>query len=405
MTIFNFDLFTSINEKRYYIWDNAFRIDDLISAGIYKNRDILDWVRKYNFDKWAIGIFVSEKAIKTKSPISRLDPSNREFSEFGELLFPKGTTGFGDLSKIKSYLNKKEGGKDLQVQGPNIQLRKSSKDLKNKYYFDDQSKGKKGQLITESAIEFEGDTIYLFIFEKGSNNEHRARQLNGIVYEYGVKKSLGLKHSPKGEKWDAVGPLDKSYLEDKLGTNDIYLNGKLLTDLDLIPDSFLKEDNNWSIKSCSNSGSTIYFADFKRISGLRYNNGRLSLVDKNLHSFILVVGFHTAGKFTDEYIINVKIENWKNYIPDVSNREVLNKLESMYNDISEHRLKGSRTEETELAWSEFRSKYSDLTKDKDIKLNFKRDSSGQLRVQCSMSKNAFRNTLLKDNDYIHIKSK
>jgi hypothetical protein len=390
-------------EKRLYIWDKPFRIDDLLSSGIYKTGDIFNWIRKYKFDKWAIGIFVSEKRLKSNSPLKRIDDRKPISSEFGKLLDE------GDLDKIKSFIDEydKMDIKDIR----DIHLRKSSKGVKSKNYFNDESKSSKGCLIEESKINFEGDDIYLYIFERGSNNDKRARQLNGIVYEAELKKSLNLEFATKGERWDAIGSLDSSYLDKKLKSgSEIYLNNKRLLDYNLIPQDFLQPDNNWSIKSCSNSSSTIYFADFKRISGLVLDkNNILSLTDKNLENFILVVGFHTSGNFTEEYIINVKLSNWKKLIPNVSNRSIILQLQQMYRDLEQHRLgkpeqPAFRTKEKDEKWTKYRKKWSKLTENTDIKLNFKRDTKGQLRIQCSMSKKVFKDKLLKNNDFILIKN-
>jgi hypothetical protein len=319
-----------------------------------------------------------------------------------------------DIKAIKSYMDKNPGGKNLEIQGPNIDLRSSSKGIKSKKYFSSDSQSGKGELIKESVFNYLGQEVYLYIFEKGSNSDKRARQLNGIVYEKNVRETIGLKSSTKGERWDAVGSLDSSYLDKKVNSGaKVYLNGDtdsdLLNDYNLIPQDFLQPNNNWSIKSCSDSkNASIYFADFKRISGLERIDTRLVLVDKNLDNFILVVGFHNKGQFTKEYIINVKLDNWKKLIPDVSNSEVITKLEEMYNNLEQHRLgsksnPGKRTTETEQAWKEYCATYSKITENFGIKLNFKRDSKGQLRIQCSMNKLVFYNELLKNNDYILIK--
>jgi hypothetical protein len=80
----------------------------------------------------------------------------------------------------------------------------------------------------------------------------------------------------------------------------------------------------------------------------------------------------------------------------------------MYNNLEQHRLgsksnPGERTDETELAWREYCATYRKITENYGIKLNFKRDTKGQLRIQCSMNKSVFYNELLKNNDYILIK--
>ena len=71
----------------------------------------------------------------------------------------------------------------------------------------------------------------------------------------------------------------------------------------------------------------------------------------------------------------------------------------MYDELSEHRLIGERDPE-DLKWKEFTAKYSKICKDSILKLRFKRDSKGQLRIQSSISNLSFRNEILKNN---HIK--
>jgi hypothetical protein len=409
--IVNFKNYTLVQEARLFIWAKPFRIDDLFNSGFFKEVDIFNWMRKYQFDRWAVGVLVSKNQLKKKSTFKRFPDRSPVKSEFGDLLDK------GDIDSIEAY-RKDFSDKDLKDKIDDLKLRLSGKGVKGENYFDDTKQIGKGSIIQESKFIYEGDEIYLYIFENNSNSSKRARQLNGIIYESEVKRMAKLDHSPKGERWDAIGSLDSSYLDNKVNSGaKIYLNGDtesdLLNDYNLIPQDFLQPNNNWSIKSCSDSkNASIYLADFKRISGLNLvgNPGEytLHLIDKNLDNFILVVGLHTKGQFTKEYIINVKLENWRKLIPDVSNRGVINKLEEMYNNLEQHRLgsksnPGKRTDETELAWREYCATYRKITENYGIKLNFKRDTKGQLRIQCSMSKSVFYNELLKNNDYILIK--
>lgn len=411
--------FSSILEQKLWIWSkdenhkSSFRIEDLFNSSIYKNEDVKGWMSKYGFDRWAIAVFVTKTPPKKGSFIKRYDDRTPQRSEFGELL------DSGDLDAIKKYIDEKPGGIDLTKLSNNqldIKLRTSSKGLRSKMYFDSESKSRKGHLINESGFDYSGQMVYLYVFEKSSHDGIRARQLRGILYEKNVRTSFGLTEKTKGEKWDAWGSLELDKLLQRVESGQLYLNGSddknIIDDLNKIPKGFLN-DINWSIKSCDiKPGSAIYFGDFKRISGLegtgKSPNYKLKLVDKTESNFILFVGFHSGGEFKEEYIIDVKVENWKKLIPDVSNRDVINKLEEMYNELEEHRLgskskPGMRTETTENHWKEYCEKYSKITENYGIKLNFKRDSKGQLRIQCSMSKNFFFNKLLKDNDYILIK--
>lgn len=388
--VLKFDNFIN-EEKNYYIFDRAFRIDDLIISNIYKNSDIYNWTKKYDFDRWAIGIFVTENSLDIDSPINRIEDRTPTKSEFGNLLDKD------NIQDISKELNKKIDIEDSS-------LRISGRDIKNKRFFSDTSKDKKGLLIEESKIEYEGVFIYLYIFNKGRNDRLRARQLNGIVYESRLKRSLNLKEAKKGQKWDAYGKIDLNFLENVSG--EVLFNAKELNnDFSEIPDTFLR-DYNWSIKSCSNSSSSIYFADFKRISGLDFTNGELIKIDNELEDFMLIVGFHTGGKFTHEYIIKVNIVKWLKYIPDVNDPETMEELSNMYNELSKHRIvNGIKNDETESNWNNFRNKYGELTKDKPLKLNFKRDTKGQLRIQCSMSIANFEKYILEENNYILIKDR
>lgn len=402
--MFNIKKFTDFQllteEARMYIWAKSFRIDDLLSSNIYKTSDIFKWMREYSFDRWAIGIFVTKKKATSDSPLNRFKTTKPEHSEFGELL------DSGDLDKIESYIQDDKELSNIE----DVDLRLSSKGASGKYFFNSESKVGKGQLIEESVFNFNGDEIYLWIFERNSNKDNRARQLRGIVYEKQIKTSLRLKESPKGERWDATGPLDFKYINEILNSDaDILLNGRKIVSSLQIPDDFFKVDNNWSIKSCSYKSSSIYFADFKRISGLIKEGNRLIRTDKDLSNFILVVGFHESGIFTKQYIVNVDINNWKRMIPDISDNKVIAELESMYKELQNHRLgsksnPGERTDETEAAWVEYMKKWRKLTKNTPIKLNFKRDTEGQLRIQCSMSVKVFNEILLKENDWILIQN-
>jgi hypothetical protein len=401
--ICSFENYTLVQEARLFIWAKPFRIDDLFNSKLFKETDVFNWMRKYKFDRYAIGVLVSKEKIKDKkATIKRYDDRSPVKSEFGNLL------DTGDIDSIEAYKSKSSES-DISDKISSLELRLSKKGVKGEHYFDDEKKVGKGDIIEESKFNYNDSEIYLYIFDKGKNNDKRARQLNGIIYEADIKREIGLKHSPKGERWDAVGALDKLYLAkmDSKGYN-LFFNSEEMNDYSVIPVSFFDENNNWSVKSCSNKGSTIYFGDFKRISGLVVTkNGKIKLVDKNLKNFMLVVGLHTNGIFTKKYIVNVNLDYWLTLIPDVSDPKIIKELELMYLKLEEHRLgkpssPGVRTDETESMWKEFTNRFKKLTKDKKIKLNFKRDTKGQLRIQCSMSRKFFETEFIKNSDYILI---
>jgi hypothetical protein len=398
----NFNKF--VNEKKYYIWDRAFRINDILNSNIYTTREVFSWMKKYSFDKWAIAIFITKDPVKTKSTIKR-DDKYGDDSIFGKLLDQ------GDLDEISEYLRKKDSEDfDIGISRPmdniNSELRNTSRDIKNKSFFDDQSKKLNGILIEESILDIGEDEVYVFLFNRNKNDESRARQMHGFVYESVIKSGLSLKEGTKGAKWDAFGSIDRDFINEKALEKNVYLKygGKInkISNFGDIPNS-LKKDNNWSIKTNSNKSSSIDLADFRRISGLEIDSdGKIKKRQSNIQDFMFVIGYHTDGIIDKEYIVHIRLENWSKYLPNLSDRNILHQIENMYKELPKHKLAGKRTEETEREWKKFTNKYSAITNDKPIKLSFKRDSKGQLRIQCTLTKKLFNDLILKDNDYILI---
>lgn len=351
-------------EKKLYIFQRKFRIDDLFEHEIYSPLQIRKWMGVYNFDTMAHAMFVS------------IDPiSNR----------------------------------------PLFGLRKSSKDLKNKVYFNDESKDHKGYLIEDSKMILEnGEEIYLYVFEKNSNASKRARQTHGFAYEGEVKRMNKLKKLVQTGKWDAEGNLDKFYLESKLPAKIEFFDGKSYKSIvktddlgidhitwDEIDPSF-KESTFWNIK-CSKRGSSIDMGDFKRISGLIFKNGELEITKDVVDHFMFVVGFHNGDKKVNlEYIILMPVWKWMMYLPDIKKPETFARIERMYIELSNFRLKGERTEDTESKWKIYRNEYSDISNSSEIKLRFKRDTKGQLRIQGAINYTDFINTIIKENKHIKI---
>ena len=402
MSIFKFNNF--INEEvKYYIFEKPFRIDDLMKSKFYSEKILKKWANEFNFDKWAIGLFISKKEINPnafiETPFKRKEDRNVKTSDL--------TLDLEEGENLEEVEVEEIDIKELLEKIPNkIELRLSSKGTKNKIYFDDSSKGNKGFLIEESKIKYGGDEFYLFLFERGMNDSKRARQLHGFVYEKEVKTKFKLKETTKGEKWDAVGYLNTDYIKERMEDSKVSIskNGIIspVNNIELIESNFdTKSDFNWSIKACSVKSSSVYFADFKRISGLKMDdNGNLNLNKKELSKYILVVGKHEKGEFIKEYVISIDVDKWLSYLPNVKNVNVIKQLEEMYSELPKHRVKnGKGTSSKE--WKEFCSKYGKITENTDISLNFKRDTKGQLRIQSSMSNNGF-NRLLKENDHIII---
>lgn len=389
----------------YYIFEKPFRIDDLIQSKLFELRDISKWAKKHEFDKWAIGLFVSEEQIDIESPIDRFETGKKahEYSE-EELL---------DVEE--SDIEEKEFDlKELLEKIPDkTKLRISSRGTKNKLRFDTKSKGMSGIIVDECKIQYEGVDLKLFIFNKGKNDKARARQLHGFVYEEEVRKRFDLEKPTKGEKWDAVGRINFDFIAEKMVDHDIYIfDSGLKRKVNYISDIESEFDKNsilnWSIKASSNkAGTSLYFGDFKRISGLEYKGDKLVLNKTELNKYMLVVGKHEKGEFVKEYLIEIDINKWIKYLPDnLMSRGVLDKLEDMYSELKDHKVESKEEQEKgNKAWKEYVEKYSKLTDGEyKISLNFKRDSKGQIRIQSSMNSKLFEK-LLSENKHILLEKK
>jgi hypothetical protein len=396
----NFLLNEEIEAKGvYYIFERPFRIDDLIKSKLFEISDISKWAKKHEFDKWAVGLFVSESQIDIESPIERYGDVSKphEYSE-------------EDLIEIEEEPEEMIFDlKDLLEKTPDkTKLRISSRGTKNKLRFDTKSIGMSGIIVEECRIKYEDVELKLFVFNKGKNDKARARQLHGFVYEEEVRRGFDLEKPTKGEKWDAIGRINTKFIDEKLADYDIFIvEGNKKTKVNYIKDIESNFDTNtllnWSIKASSNkNGTSIYFGDFKRISGLEYKGDNLVLNKNDLSKYMLVVGKHQSGEFIKEYVIEIDINKWMKYLPDnLGSRDILDKLENMYNELKDHKAL-SKEEQTkgEKSWKEYTSKYSKLTEGENkISLNFKRDSKGQLRIQSSMTDKLF-NKLLSENKHI-----
>ena len=389
----------------YYIFEKPFRIDDLIQSKLFELRDISKWAKKHEFDKWAIGLFVSEEQIDIESPIDRFETGKKahEYSE-EELL---------DVEE--SDIEEKEFDlKELLEKIPDkTKLRISSRGTKNKLRFDTKSKGMSGIIVDECKIQYEGIDLKLFIFNKGKNDKARARQLHGFVYEEEIRKRFDLEKPTKGEKWDAVGRINFDFIAEKMVDHDIYIfDSGLKRKVNYISDIEYEFDKNsilnWSIKASSNkAGTSLYFGDFKRISGLEYEGDKLVLNKTELNKYMLVVGKHEKGEFVKEYLVEIDINKWIKYLPDnLMSREVLDKLENMYSELKDHKAESKEEQEKgNKAWKEYVEKYSKLTDGEyKISLNFKRDSKGQIRIQSSMNSKLFEK-LLSENKHVLLEKK
>lgn len=367
-----------INEEKLFIYHTTFKIYDLFGKGIYKNSQIKKWMSRYDFDEYAHCVLVT-KSIPTSSEEDRY-----------------------------------------------IELPKSDLRIRNVRFFDSDIKKHVGHMPEDSKVEVEdGQEIYLYVFKKNSNEKNRARQLHGFIYEGDIRRYNGLKRYDKTQQWDAEGGMDKTYLiwRAKSGKRvELFEKGTYhdlvkidpLTGVkeliwspkdgeqkfDLYPDIF-SELRNWSIK-CMKLKTDVEMGDFKRISGIELDGGKLRIKKSTTEYFMLAVGFHDGidkKNIVEEYIVLMPSKVWNTYLPDLVSKK--DDFEKMYNELLSHRLKGDRTLEQEAAWLQFRTTYKKLSEENTIKLRFKRDSKGQLRIQSAISYNDFKSKILQ-NPHIKI---
>jgi hypothetical protein len=376
-----------ILEKKLYIFQRRFRIKSLLESSIYDESIIRNWMEIYNFDEYALCMFVTLEPTK-----------NRPFSNASD-----------DIEEEQIEYKKRW---DIRI---------SSKDIKNKDYFDapellkigeleNNKHNFNGYLIEDSKLNDNGSEIYLFVFIRNSNDSQRARQNHGFVYESNLIKLNKLNSMPNPDKWDAYGSLDKRFLNKRFPADIKYFNGTeyistinengLDVDFSLV-DNKLKRDLYWNIK-CIRKGGSIDMGDFKRISGLEFIDGSLQRIyDDKVKGFILAIGFHDGiGNIIEEYIIYIDLDIWKSYLPDLSEgSEAFDMLNNMYNELLNYKLKVIGN--VQKSWEDYRSEFSLITQDYPIKLRFKKDSKGQLRIQCAINYSIFKKIIL-ENPHIKI---
>jgi len=350
-----------INENKLYLFNRKFRISSLIESKIYPLKLVKKWMSEYDCDQFAHCVLVS------KSPITK-------------------------TTDVK-YL-----------------IQTTSRDISNVNYFNTSTKKYDGYLPEDSKLIINEQEVFLYIFKKNSNLQNRARQIHGFIYEGEVKNLNGLAKLKKTDKWDAEGGLDKSYLTRRIEQQKSveFFNGSTYLDLvkideisgfkecnwELVPQGF-KDHHNWSIK-CMANRTDIEFGDFKRISGLEKDGKKIKILHSNEQNFMIAIGFHDGSadkKVLVEYIICMPVSIWKTFLPNLQTK--LEDITMMYNDLDQHKLVGERTEESEKNWQYYTSIYKGICSDTPIKLRFKRDSKGQLRIQCAMSFTNFTNLVLK----------
>jgi hypothetical protein len=287
--------------------------------------------------------------------------------------------------------------------------------IKSKKFF--YNKETIGNIIEDSFFYVDNKKFFLF---KLNPIEYKltSRQRHGFIYEMEVKDLNNLQILKNIHKWDAYGSLDKEFILNRMENDKIIIlydsNETIVVDNDNIDEIWynsykmrkFKENIHWSIKCMANK-TDIELGDFKRISGLTTDDdNNIKQVDSDIERFFLVVSFHdntSEKKIIEEYIIFMGTYEWKSYLPktlfELHNGNYV--YNEMYDELKQHRLIGNRTEETEYKWNLFTQKYRELTKNSLIKLRFKRDTKGQLRIQSAISYNNFINILLK-NPHIKI---
>jgi hypothetical protein len=283
------------------------------------------------------------------------------------------------------------------------------KNIKNKFYFVDTPKV--GTLIEESRFMIGNKSFYIYKLNRKEYKQN-TRQKHGFLYELEIIDLNHLRNLPNVAKWDAYGDLDKNFLDKRLeiGKQIYYydygnsLNIENIDSWDLISNKFRKE-HFWSIK-CMADRTDIELGDFKRISGLSIDsNGNIVHKKTDIEDFFMMVSFHDntqTKEIIEEYLIYFDVKSWESYLPkklfEIEDNEPL--FIKMYRELNEHRLIGERTKSTEEKWNIFTNKYRKLS-DSIIKLRFKRDTKGQLRIQSAISYNSFKNIILK-NPHIKI---
>lgn len=289
------------------------------------------------------------------------------------------------------------------------------KNLKKKSFYNKESVG----ILLEDSIFYQGNKkFYLY---KLNQIEYKltSRQKHGFIYEMEIKDLNKLKILANIAKWDAYGDLDKDFLEERInkdkkivlydGSEMINIDNNNIDELWDYSSKFrkFKDEIHWSIKCMANK-TDIELGDFKRIAGLYTddNDGIVKQRSSDIERFFLVVSFHDKSEsktILEEYIIFMGTEEWKKYLPNtIFELHDGNYVYSeMYTELKDHRLIGKRTEETEYKWNLFTEKYRKLTENSIIKLRFKRDTKGQLRIQSAISYNNFINHILK-NPHIKI---
>jgi len=348
----NYKLF----EKKRFIFSNGFRISDMVPDMI--TQETLDeWKKIYDIDDLAHAIYVVDNKLEKK---------------------------YGNV----------------------FNLRVSSKGMKNKIYFHDNKK-KSGFIIKEGEKEIDGEKIKLFVLHKNSNEKNRARQNHGFKYEFNIIKynKLSKKKEVKEKtyqeytsKWDAYGSINQDYFEERLNQEKKieYYDGKKYNNISWETlDNKFKQNYYWNIK-CMGKKNNIEMSDFRRVAGI--NTKTFEKLTPHSREFMFCVARYDESS-QDEYLIIMSLDQWNKYLPKHDTEKFVN----MFSDLQTHSLKNrEKTNETEIEWKKYKSKYKQITDKSTIKLRFKRDTKGQLRIQCAIRSSDFNKKILTENKHIKI---
>ena len=342
------------NQRCYNVFNKVFEFRDfinlvrLVDDFEFDEKDLKEWMLKYDFDENAAVTWVAN------------DPLDIKGAE---------------------YLQD-------ELQHPDIvyHIRK----MPHKSFYQT-SIDKDGFIIPESEI-IAG--IYLYVFEKNKKvGTNKARQIRGFNYQSEIMRLNYFSSAPYTSAWDAVGKISGKLFRNRLNKGKkIFFNSNILNEKEIFDKNSILKDFykylNWSIK-VAKKGRPIDLGSLKRILKVKKD-------------FIFNVAFYDEN-IKEEYFVLIKKDNWEKYLPNVDIDQMEFEMKSNFK-LSKEDIKDpnkTKYKEDREKWLEFIEKWKRF--DNIIKSRFKRDSKGQLRIQCSLSNKDFYDVILKENDFILIK--